>query len=43
LILLIFFKYIDGISKVICLAGVRVSTGGGDPVINGVLSWIEVE
>jgi len=34
---------IAGISKVICLAAVRVSTGGANPVINGALSWIEVE
>ena len=34
---------IAGASKVLCLACVRVSTGGADPVINGALSWIEIE
>ena len=34
---------IAGTSKVLCLACVRVSTGGADPVINGALSWIEIE
>ncbi len=34
---------IAGISRVLCLAAVRVSTGGTDPTINGALSWIEIE
>ena len=34
---------IAGTSKVLCLAAVRVTTGGGDPVTNGALSWIEIE
>jgi hypothetical protein len=34
---------ITGTSKVLCLAAVRVSTGGPNPTINGALSWIEIE
>ena len=34
---------IAGTSKVLCLAAVRVSTGGGNPSLNGALSWIEID
>ena len=34
---------IDGTSRVLCLAGVRITTGGTNPTINASMSWFEIQ